>query len=296
MAAGQLISWFEPEGSPKSKDSWSGLIAQFFFPTDHNNLDQHDCSVVKQLTAHLRHVLRRERVELAIVGHADYRGSIGYNEELAMRRVKSVTRELGSHLRFEPYFATYWVLAAGERHAVQGTRDSTVLAGDRRVDVFSSTARLCLGDLPQIVKVPQLLRVVHRHFTEIKSTRSDPRGTDWFDPQSVVELVQLLTRDRYDKPRGTEKVAKREYRYVNALYRVNRISIDEKYGWEIISSGPAELETWSTDVTYEWGLPQSMVLVESNTGPHGRRRMWLSREQADKDPFSFPPPLFKSPD
>ena len=100
MAARQLISWFEPEGSPKSKDWARGLIAQFFFPTDKNELDRQDFWVIKQLAAHLRNVLRCERVELAIVGHADYRGNPGYNEDLAMRRVKSVSRELSSRRRF----------------------------------------------------------------------------------------------------------------------------------------------------------------------------------------------------
>jgi hypothetical protein len=298
----QLISWYEPNGSPKSKNWATGLIAQFFFPTDKSNLDQHDLWVIKQLADHLRSVLRRERVELAIVGHADYRGKFGYNKDLAMQRVRSVTRELSRVLRFEPYFAAYSALAAGERCAVQGTRDELVLAGDRRVDVFSSTARLLSGNLPKLERSPQLQRVVYRHFRDFKKTSSEPGGSD-SDAfgEGLEALAELFFSDHNAKVRGKEEVNRRQYRYFDALYRVNRVYINDVYtyklGWGV------EIERWSTDVKYEWGPPQPTVVVNySSTNKMigkestSHRTVLLRRENADKDPFFFPPPLFKNPD
>ena len=301
MAARQLISWFEPEGSPKSKDWARGLIAQFFFPTDENNLDRQDFWVIKQLAAHLKNVLKHERVELAIVGHADYRGNSGYNENLAMRRVKSVSRELSGLLRSEPYFATYSALAAGEQYAVQGTRDDLVLARDRRVDVFSSGARLLVGDLPKLVRTPQLLRVVSRHFDDFKQAYSGPTAPDddFYFKQGLEAIAELLFGDR-KAVRGKENVNLRQYRYFDASHRVNRIHIKVVYTYETPWGG--EIETWSTDVSYEWGRPQRTVVVSYSTTNRmvgestSSRTVLLRREEADKDPFLFPPPLFSRPD
>jgi len=92
-----------------------GVVAQFFFPTDRSDLDSQDLRLLDQLAAHLKASLKTDRVELAIIGHADYRAPSEYNKQLGMRRAKSVARELNRRLRSKPYFSLFSALATDEK-------------------------------------------------------------------------------------------------------------------------------------------------------------------------------------
>jgi hypothetical protein len=297
----QLKSWFDLQVSPASQFWGKGLIAQFFFPTDKSDLDLHDRWVLWSLVAHLRHSLQRERVELAIIGHADHRGDSTYNQKLGLRRAKTIAGELNGLLRSEPNFSAYSGLAlassAGERYAMQGTRDARALAQDRRVDVRSSSARYVLPELPLLELKPQLARLVYREFRKINHTYHGPggQGKDTFDEgiEALVELLVDLIEDA--KVPGNERVDKRQYRYFDATYRVNRVEIHTHHFYK--SGWGYELETLETTVKYTWGVPRSIVEVhhldtwDLLTKKGSRRHTTqLSREKADKDSFFFPPP------
>ena len=100
---------------------------------------------------------------------------------------------------------------------------------------------------------------------------------------------------------GDERDRERKYSRVDATYRVNRVNIKSRY--EYTTGWGYELETWITTVEYQWGIPQPVVTVsfqnttktklEDRTTGYARS---FSRREADKDPFLFPPPLFKTPD
>ena len=138
----QLLSWFG-QNSSSSVLGFGGrqskIIAQIFFPTDTTRLDVHDRLVVSMLATYLKECLKRERVELAIIGHADHRGKAEYNKSLGWDRARTVARELYRLLYSEPLFSFITCLSEGERHATQETRNPSVLAEDRRVDVWDTS-------------------------------------------------------------------------------------------------------------------------------------------------------------
>lgn len=307
----QLKSWFDPTGTPASQVWGKDIIAQFFFPTDKSDLDFHDLWVINKLAAHLRNALMRDRVELAIVGFADYRGSSGYNKELGMRRARSVARMLNRLLRSEPLFSSFSALAQGERYAVQGTQDESVLARDRCVSVWSSTGYLGTPSLPPLQREPQLLRMVYRHFGDIKPQSTLAANTGGGDAvnDGIAALGDLIKSAIFDqrvgkwKIQGNEDMRSRQYKHFNASDRVNRIDIDFVHKYEVFFGG--EMDSFLTDVKYDWGKPQPYLTVNYSSEfrlfgkpdkTPFRETVRISRAQADKEPFFFPPPLFSTPE
>ena len=124
-----------------------------------------------------------------------------------------MARELRRRLMAAPLFSHFVMLARGEQDSVQGTSDTQALAGDRRVDVMRATA-VHLSDVLRIEKVPQLQKVVHRHWFDFAKEASgpDPRShaKDPFE-EGVKVIIEVIKGPRRG-PRGKEKLKDRRYR------------------------------------------------------------------------------------
>jgi OmpA family len=309
----QFKSWFDLHHATPQGFDWvagRGVVAQFFFPTDRSDLDLEDLDVANRLAAHLRGQLKTDRVELAIIGHADYRASIEYNKQLGMRRAKSVARALNGLLRTEPNFSLFSALSAGEQYAKQRALDEQVLARDRRVDVWSSTAAAAVipNRLPfPTERQPVLQRLVRREYESVKAeswradkTQGDPLG-EAIKSGSVLILKKALGMD--SPVPGDENIDARRYRYVDANFRVNVVDIDTDHYLSVQGGGKVDVNY--TSVSYTWGFPRAVVVV-NKVARHrfngalkkveqvkGRT---IKRDVADKDQFFFPPPLFSNPE
>lgn len=132
----QLQSWFDRFGSRE----FPGLVAQVFFPTAHASLDAQDRSVLDELVRHYEQVIDHSSVWLRFEGHADPRGTDESNLDLGLRRARAVGEFVDFRLfqkvnrpSLRRMSYTSKSLTFGERGAL-----GRPLAGDRRVDVFSS--------------------------------------------------------------------------------------------------------------------------------------------------------------
>jgi len=126
----QLRSCYFPQGNTQSPT----LIAQIYFPTDVDQLDQDDAYVLDRLILDFKLKLYayKRLVNLSVVGHADYRGTEQYNDGLSERRATAVKRYLDRSLnKYRRYKSS--LDSKGEQQARQ-----TDLAADRRVDIYSS--------------------------------------------------------------------------------------------------------------------------------------------------------------
>lgn len=305
----QLVSWFSPNGIygiPSVRSGFAvfkrGLIAQIFFPTDRTNLDALDRNVLSILATHFKELVKRERVELAILGHADHRKGYVYNRNLGQGRADSVTEELNRLLRDEKNFSSFTGISMGEWVAAQGTKDPTLLALDRRVDIWVAAAAY---ELPPLDRKPYSLRIVYREFKKHKNAYSGPdgKGADSYD-QGLEALGDLWVGDLNGRFRGmaigAEDIRKRQSRYVDATHRVNGVAIDQSYTYKL--GWNSEIESWKTTVKYAWGVPEPVVAVHfsDQTDMVGRKSrkvgaVFISREKADKNPFLFPAPLSPTP-
>jgi hypothetical protein len=310
----QLKSWFDLHHATPQGFDWvagRGVVAQFFFPTDRTDLDPEDLDVANRLAAHLRAQLKTDRVELAIIGHADYRASIEYNKQLGMRRAKSVARALNVLLRTEPNFSLFSALSAGEQYARQRALDEQVLARDRRVDVWSSTAAAAVipNRPPPMERPPVLQRLVYRSYGSITAewwrsdkTQGDPLG-EAIKGATLLILKKALGMDPVP---GYENIDARRYSYVDANFRVNVVDIDT--GHYVGVGGGNKVEVYDTFVRYTWGFPRAVVIVNKVTRHTfdgiGKKVVTveqvkgrtISRDVADKDRFFFPPPLWNNPE
>lgn len=296
----QLKSWFEIEGSSRNPITRKGVIAQFYFPTNSSDLDPEDRRILSQCADHLRRVLKRERLELAIIGHADHQGDTNYNKALGSRRAESVASEFNRQLRSEQNFSSFSGLSEGEKFSVQGAKDQQAMAHDRRVDVWSTTAEgYTIPALPKLDIKPMLMRPVSRVFREVQV---DSHVSPGLDPTTEMVdfwanfLVDLIKGGQKVVP-GIELVRDRIYKNTDATYKA--ISIDIHTLFRIEQSMAATAMEWLTTVSYHWGVAHPIVIVnlkqddeicgKSKIGT--RSTLYLSRKKADRDPFYFPPPL-----
>jgi hypothetical protein len=305
----QLVSWFSPNGISGIPSVRSGsvvfkrgLIAQIFFLTDRTNLDPLDRYALSMLATHLKERVKRERVELAIIGLADHRNGHVYNLNLGQGRADSVAKELNRLLYREKNFSSFTGVSLGEWVATQGTTDPALLAQDRRVDVWVTSA--AYDPLP-LVRRSYLLRIVHREFWKIKGNNTDPggQGGDAFG-EGLEALAELLSGELKSRFRGMaigkEDIRTRQSRMVDATHRVNLVAIDHRHKYKIVFGG--EIESWVTTVKYVWGAPLPVVAVHftdqmdiSGMKHDDLGAVYISREEVDKNPFLFPPPLSRTP-
>jgi outer membrane protein OmpA-like peptidoglycan-associated protein len=80
----QQVSWFDSGGRPSNG---STVIAQIFFQTNETKLDLVDRIVITKLAQYARAELRaRGKADFVIVGRADHRGDVKYNQRLGAAR------------------------------------------------------------------------------------------------------------------------------------------------------------------------------------------------------------------
>ena len=124
----QRESKFYEYGNPKRK----GLIAEVYFRTDEHILDKQDKNVLDLLIEQYQLHLLANNVHFTFNGHADYRHTDKYNENLSKKRALSVQSyictRIGSSINF-----SWKVNPLGETLAGRGN-----LEIDRRVDILSS--------------------------------------------------------------------------------------------------------------------------------------------------------------
>ncbi|MEM6791965.1 MAG: OmpA family protein [Myxococcota bacterium] len=101
------------------------------FEFDEARLQADDRERVAALARCFQDPLVRDR-DIIVTGHADERGTLGYNDELALRRARAVSQALvGEGVRPERIYVT----SAGERRAEASGSELIAHGWDRRVDV-----------------------------------------------------------------------------------------------------------------------------------------------------------------
>lgn len=124
---GQLSSKYARHGARGNRN----LIAQIHFKYGSPSLDANDRAVLDWLVTEYARYLLAHKMNLQIVGHADSRGSVRCNQQLALRRATAVKRYLDARLG---HYRLYSSVVRSE-----GEKDPSGKHGfDRRVDVFSS--------------------------------------------------------------------------------------------------------------------------------------------------------------
>lgn len=295
----QLLSWFSIDGSSRDPAIGKGVIAQFYFPTNSSELDSSDRGVLSLCAAHLRQILQRERVELAIIGHADHRGNTAYNKALGTRRAQSVASEFNRQLGGSKNFTSFSALSQGERYAAQGTTDQLAMAQDRRVDVWSTTAKgYSFQELPALDSTPRALRPVVRVFREFEGPQAEANVPD----SPAFDALTFGIDQFVDWVKGGQTVidlreikGAAEYREIDATHRVNVVKIHATTETDH-AMGSGVYSGWDTKVTYIWGVAQPMVTVQLTDvqkwfgGPPKTTvsTKVLSRKEADANPFYFP--------
>ena len=301
----QLASWFDSKGANEAVSP--GVIAQIYFRTNEVKLDAADRRALESLVAYVRYRLaREERVELAIVGHADHRGGATYNQKLGLERAKAVARELNTELHYDRlqyhrFFSGFTGVSSGETYAVQRSREAVTLAADRRVDVWLTNPFYRLRELPPLDNTLTYQRLVHSEYAQVNAKQYSKDSTGQIE-DFTGEALKSLTLAAIDKLLGThvpgvEGVKYRRYAPKNTGYRVNVVNITTYYRFETVSGG--EVESWLTDVDYTWGSPLPVLLVSHVTvsnvqGMPEKKSIatkTILRGEADQKSFFFPPPL-----
>ena len=301
----QLLSWFDPNRPipPQGGSGLQKIIAQIYFTTDKANLDSHDRQVLRLLAAHLKARQKRERLEIAIMSHADHRGDVDYNKALSRRRAAAVVRELERLVGTAPnYNVIMAVSSRGEQHAAQGTDNPSLLAGDRRVDIWVTDG----SPFPKSPSLPQqtkVKRLTYRSFYKLESEYQGPSGqpksaTDQ-GIEAIGKLIMAWINNEFGQVViGTESVAKRGFKTIDVNHRVNQVDIVIRH--EVSGGWNSEFEEWKTTVQYTWGVAAPVVTVRvekryKNDIRRGEevsvRTNKISRKEADKDPFLFPPEM-----
>lgn len=127
--------WCEPHGR---KTDAGYLVAQVYFDTRTSTLSPK----AQQALSRLRALIDGDKsAQVHIAGHADYRGSDGFNNALARERAEAVARYV------RQLEGDWWItiVSRGEKTAVQPQSgaprpDGDEVAADRRVDVLSPDA------------------------------------------------------------------------------------------------------------------------------------------------------------
>lgn len=110
----QLASWASIMGRP-----WDArLQAQVFFPRAVWRLDTGDTGALQALVDEYRRLLLGNRIELMCVGHADWRATDGFNQNLATQRAGEVKAYIDARLRSSPNFSSWAAQSRGEQDAI----------------------------------------------------------------------------------------------------------------------------------------------------------------------------------
>jgi len=133
-AKSQLPSWYRLARWDQSPGAPRLLVAQIFFATASSRVDPDDRAVLAHLARDYRETAAvGRRVRLVFEGHADVRGTEGFNDGLSRARAEAVRNEVTRLLAQVGGLAAS-VEAFGERFA------SDSLAESRRVDVYEATS------------------------------------------------------------------------------------------------------------------------------------------------------------
>jgi outer membrane protein OmpA-like peptidoglycan-associated protein len=107
----------------------AAAIYTVYFQAASDSLDPRSAELMAQLPAA---IARRDEPEVIIVAHADRVETPGYNDELSLRRADAIRRQLRAAGIAE---ARIVVQPLGERELPAPTRDGTIEARNRRVDI-----------------------------------------------------------------------------------------------------------------------------------------------------------------
>ncbi|MCB9592098.1 MAG: hypothetical protein H6719_05140 [Sandaracinaceae bacterium] len=295
----QLRSWFNASGLPEDRR----LQAQIFFPRAVSTLDSEDMRTLEALVAAYRPRLIGTRAEVLCVGHADWRGTEPYNQDLAFRRSDEVKAFIDRRLSQYRTFSSHAAHSRGERDSVvRAPRDR--MAYDRRVDVWSTYVPL-LGHydaLPIEVFVPLWVhRITFRVLESASYTnnRPEPGGDDALDTL-LDDLTDRLFRSDGETSQflfGSEDLSRRQTARVLSTARVNAVHIEDYAEYDVGLASEAHISR--LEITYTWGRPEPTVLLTRNYtrrylgGPHpnppGPERTRIPRARADQHPLIFPP-------
>ena len=273
------------------------IVASIHFPTNRVSLDGQDKAILDRVVRRYRLVLLGRRVTLQAIGHADHRGSPRRNRRLGLGRARGVIEYLDAALGNARFYSSYAALSRGEEGAVQGATDRRILALDRRVDVYSSwvTRRIRITE-PVLIRgsVPRVARITRRVFSKSSPrnilSRPDPGRDDFREGVSGIIAIAGGEQAVFENTWGSEVMSSRSTHQYPASHRVNVVRMEKTYDLEV--TGMAEISSWRAEITYEWGEPQSQVMVHETIDALGnvtRHRRTVSRSEADQSPILNPP-------
>lgn len=273
--------------SPYGDGKRRGIVSQIYFETAEHSVRGDGVDALDRLASAVRAWTngQNRRVQVAVVGHADHRGSQPYNHDLGERRAKSVLQTLMRNVGHAA-FDGFAIDSRGEDDANQfGNRSE--LANDRRVDVIDvySTPH---APFP-VRKSDRLCRITKRTFRKSKFERDHFYGKDtvseaidawkdfWYGPGSFAQKDKL----------GDELIKARHFRGLPVPYRVNRVEFDIKF--DLINVRGGFEYRWTTTATYHWGPPSKIGTVIRKENGKIIESMPVLRKNLDRIPLFNPP-------
>ncbi|MBG6178540.1 hypothetical protein IWQ55_006398 [Labrenzia sp. EL_208] len=282
---------------PQRKTGRSQVLAMIFFATDQIALEYDDRRVVADVANYVRKTIREKRVELVTIGNADYRGSQNYNRKLGLLRAQSVSSALKNEIGLLKNFSVGTGLSHGESFANQSTSSAKELASDRYVAVWDNIPDFWKPDVsPPVVDTCHRLTRIHLNKFSVEATKGDASSSDESRDAFKGILgkgIDLIVGDVYSKYGSVSFPP--HYEKMRSDWRVVTVHIKRTNTVSGVTGGI--VTTQDTTIIYHWGPPTKQVtIIHEDFGKdqaiprHKYRSKFISRESADSDPFTFPPP------
>ncbi len=271
-------------------------LAEIFFPTNGDNLSSDDVLILVLVSNAVRQRVKRKRVELFSAGFADHRGKSSYNQQLGLRRAQVVSRKLSQLLNDLPNVSSVSSISLGESQAHQNSKDSAELAGDRRVVVYDAVPEFVPFAEAKNYESEHVSRPTFLKFEDSSAHSQTNTNIPGHRPghDSIADLMILGAKkiwgDAYDEFGSLKEI---KFQSMDAGLRVADVRIE--VSTELKVGYPNITVKSETRIWYTWNKPTPLVVVRKSvharsSGIRRHERQVLTRHEADRNAFTFPPP------
>ena len=246
--------------------------ATIYFEFGKSNLNSQVIDTLNSVVRMFSTVLSRQRVSFTFMGYADHIGEDAFNVNLGQLRADAVKNYLDRSLDHFDNYSSSTAHSFGEKYAATGSPTPDQRALDRRVEVFANWEALPPKPIvtPQGTKdsitYPDINRTIERSFSKFEAENlGQPPDEGKHNFKRIVEGIPVILGDemkKFEATWGEESKKTKRAQMIPGNYRVNTVWINMKYDTDV--KGFANMQYWSAEIKYEWGLPKPVVQV---TGP-----------------------------
>lgn len=226
-----------------------------------------------------------------LFGYASRAGDAGFNMNLSDQRIKAVRARIEQYAN-QVNFQIHQAL--GETQSGLNERNNDGYYRAVEIYVYASKPPTPVPPAPK----PSLRRLTFRSFSKTVAQSDSGGGQPNLEKDAINELLKLGLSALQGKLTAEGLLGSETARRVSEIpsdHRVNKMISNQKRSLDTFVGGSTVQQ--DTDLTYEWGPPTPMVVVETRfqftwgekVNPPINETRFIPRKQAEAIPLIVPP-------